>query len=237
MDNLKPTELTGKSVLLLLMKTPEQGNVKTRLAIDIGEECATEFYRKMVAEVVKETGPGNRAYEQWFYTSGYFDKLSYTQWLGECQGYLKQPKGDLGYKLYYGFKSCFDSGASRVIAIGTDCMEVTSDDIEKSLVKLRSHDSVIGPADDGGYYLLGFSKEGFNKTGNRFESLFKDITWSSSSVFEQTLDKLSGEGLSCYPLIEKRDIDTLCDLNASVKATSILESIKNRRKRFASDVL
>ncbi len=124
-------------------------------------------------------------------------------WLGGMD-FERQIKGDLGEKMLDAFEKSFAAKARNIVMIGTDCPAITSDLLEEAFFKLKRHDLVIGPAEDGGYYLIGLSK--------RASFLFKDISWGSGKVFKQTKTKAVEYGLSMAILETLSDIDRPADL-------------------------
>ncbi len=100
--------------------------------------------------------------------------------------------------------------ASRAILIGADCPTLSLAQIDEADRRLATHDVVIGPATDGGYYLLGISAPW---TIERFHAIFDDVPWSTDQVFRVTQERIVAAGLSCYQLREREDIDTLAELN------------------------
>ena len=130
-----------------------------------------------------------------------------------------QEGGNLGQRMSNAFREVFDAGAERALLIGSDIPEISSELLEQYLIRLRRFPMVIGPAADGGYYLIGFQRE-------RFEPrVFDGIEWSTERVFAQTLDKARSLRLPSYIGRELRDVDTPEDLE------SILSSRLSSRLR------
>jgi len=113
-----------------------------------------------------------------------------------------QVEGDLGEKMEAAFKAGFDEGYKKIVIIGSDLYDLETTDLEDAFEELEAHDYVIGPAEDGGYYLLGM------KSLN--SDLFINKAWSNSSVFEQSLQDMRDGTYKALPL--KNDIDTLDDI-------------------------
>lgn len=109
-------------------------------------------------------------------------------------------QGDtLGDKLRHAFELLFEKGHEHIIVIGSDCPDITPEIVEEGYLRLTSHDIVIGPAEDGGYYLLGMNK--YNA------ALFQEIKWSSEVVFIQTIEKIDAHNLSYYTVPMLTDVD------------------------------
>ncbi len=179
--------------LCMFVKYPEQGKVKTRLAQDIGEEKALEIYKRLLRILIPEHD--NRAY-QFYMSVTPEDKARKFKKLYPAGTVIKQQGDDLGEKITHALQRLLaDHG--KVIIIGSDCPNITHEDIKQALQALDNNDVVIGPAEDGGYYLIGMKK---------YHTLFNDIDWSTEKVLDQTLKKASD--LNVKLLDEKRDIDT-----------------------------
>lgn len=187
--------------LLVFAKYPEAGRVKTRLARGIGSEAAAKLYRCM-AEVCIQT----YALVQTDCTV-YFDppeeKTRFEQWLGNSYTYLAQPPGSLAEKLQYGITRLLEHH-SCVIALGTDSPTLPTEFITQAIESLATHDVVLGPTADGGYYLIGLSKEA--------PGLFENIDWSTERVLSQTLQACRRLSLSTHCLQQWHDIDEPEDL-------------------------
>jgi rSAM/selenodomain-associated transferase 1 len=132
-----------------------------------------------------------------------------TPWLRNDWRAEPQGGGDLGERLARTFESAFASGAERVVIIGSDCPEVKSADIRTAWKELKTHDLVVGPAIDGGYWLIGMRQA--------HPQLFDGITWSSEKVLGETLQRARSLGLSIQLLRILSDIDTEEDWNAYVR--------------------
>jgi len=193
-----------KSLLLVFVKYPVPGQVKTRLAADLGAEAATEVYREMVTRVLQRI-PRRQAVRVVF--DGRQAEADYRAWLANDLGkeaeFRAQAEGDLGRRLENAFAEAFADGWQAVGVIGSDCLELNEEIYEDAWGKLRAADLVIGPSHDGGYYFLALKKPA--------PSLFADISWSTEKVFEQTLCAAVGAGLVSLELTKLHDVDTLAD--------------------------
>lgn len=189
------------NTLIIFLKNPILGQVKSRLAADIGEEKALAVYRDLVEKTRKETEQLTDVRCVLYY-SNFIDKNN--EWPDEFFEKRLQSKGDLGGKMQKAFQ---ESSDDKVIIIGSDCYDLQREHIEKAFDKLNSIDIVIGPANDGGYYLLGMKK--------LYPELFKGVDWSTEKVLTQTLDKIKSLNLSVGFLEELVDLDTLRDIQQS----------------------
>ena len=190
----------SKSLLIIFVKNPELGKVKTRLAASLGNEAALAIYRQMLRKTREVTRPV--PVDKVVY---YSESIDHND-LWENNYYQKacQQGSDLGERMKNAFQKPFAEGYESVCIIGSDCMEISSSLIKEAFEKLQSSDAVIGPSQDGGYYLLGM---------NRFiPQLFKNKAWSTDTVFASTLHDLNAPGMSYCELPVLNDVDTVEDL-------------------------
>lgn len=186
--------------LIIFYRNPVPGKVKTRLAADVGDVRALEIYLQLArhTQAVTEALP--------------FDKIVfYSEAIGHHDfwndmNFRKQVQipGDLGVKMNHAFLHCFREGYKSVCIIGTDCYELTASLLAQAFEKLSASDTVIGPARDGGYYLLGLKKP--------YPDLFLNKQWSHRLVFEQACSVIRNGKLSLAELPLLRDVDTIDDL-------------------------
>ena len=191
-----------KDALIIFVRNPELGKVKTRLAATIGDEKALEVYVQLL-EHTNQISNGVCADKFVFY----FDIIEEND-LWSCDTFIKklQREGDLGQKMYSAFSTLFDEGYNQIVIIGSGCPQLTTEIIEDAFEMLQQSDAVLGPAHDGGYYLLGIKKI--------YAELFSNIEWSTDQVLSQTLAACDHAGLSYGLLPELTDIDTEADLNS-----------------------
>ncbi|HSB61602.1 MAG TPA: TIGR04282 family arsenosugar biosynthesis glycosyltransferase, partial [Vicinamibacteria bacterium] len=191
------------NVLLVFVKEPRPGAAKTRLVPVLGAERAAELYRLLAEEEIRRTAPARGEYERLFFFAPPEARLA--DWLsGETL--LPQQGADLGARMAGAFDEAFRRGATRAAIVGTDVPFVSRDLVLEAFRALDDHDLVLGPAKDGGYYLLAL--------GRPRPALFSDIAWSTASVLASTVDRAGGLGLSVRLLEPLRDIDTLEDVRA-----------------------
>jgi rSAM/selenodomain-associated transferase 1 len=189
------------NVLIIFVKYPEPGFVKTRLAEKIGKDKAAFLYRLFVETILARTE--DIGFRRIIFCHPPEKSQGFKDWLGDNEVYFQ--KGDtLGERLSNAFEFIFEKGAKRVIAIGSDSPTIDGKLIIKAFNKLESKECVIGPAQDGGYYLIGLSH--FHR------EIFKDINWSTKDVFSQTKDKVNKLGLEFSILDKEIDIDSFDDL-------------------------
>jgi len=192
--------------IIIMLKYPQPGMVKTRLGKDLGAKRAAELYRHFVAcELV--TVHSLQA-SVLLSCHPHRPLSAYRAWLGGEYEYISQAEGDLGVKMRTSIETAFDMGLSRVVLIGSDLPHLPAAYIQSALTRLQDHDAVIGPALDGGYYLIGLHRQSFHP------EIFTEIPWSTSQVMTLTQKRLVDYNLNTFVLPSLRDIDTLEDLKS-----------------------
>jgi len=191
--------------LLVFVKAPRPGAVKTRLATALGDDGAARLYRVLAEEEIRRTTPRAGEYERIFFFTPEDARPEIERWLpGET---LEPQQGqDLGERMSLAFASAFAAGARRVAIIGTDVPECGREHVREALRSLDDHDVVLGPTHDGGYYLIALDRPQ--------PAFFQSIPWSTPSVLPATAERAGVLGLSVRMLDPLRDIDTLADLRA-----------------------
>jgi len=189
-------------VLIIFKKNPELGKVKTRLASDIGEDKALEVYIELLDKCKMECLQVEAAKHLY-----YHEEIRSDDWSEESFIKHVQKDGDLGLKMEDAVSSSFNSGASSVVIIGSDCYDLDHHLISSAFDLLEKTDLVLGPANDGGYYLIGMNEV--------HSQLFKNINWSTDQVLKQTLKKAEDSNLTYFLLEELIDLDNFDDLKQS----------------------
>jgi rSAM/selenodomain-associated transferase 1 len=193
----------GGSVLVL-MKYPEPGRVKTRMAASCGAERAAALYAEWIGLVLDRLQPVRGRSR----VIGFIDGAPvgrFTDWATLVDEWLSQPPGSLGDRLASGFEAAHEGGRP-VLALGTDCLEFDAPLIDEAFAGLERHDCVFGPAADGGYYLVG--------TASPLPGFFEGIRWSTPRTLADHLARCRDRGWSAKVLRELRDIDTWDDWQA-----------------------
>jgi rSAM/selenodomain-associated transferase 2 len=126
------------------------------------------------------------------------------QWLGGDRQYIEQGEGDLGHRMERAFQENFEKKCRRVVLVGTDCPQLTAFHVKDAFIALETFDVVIGPSEDGGYYLIGLSRA--------FPELFFSMEWGTENVFEKTMERAKKRNLSVFVLGRLSDVDTPEDL-------------------------
>lgn len=196
------TELES-TALILFVRNPEIGKVKTRLAKDIGDEKALQVYETLLNKTLEVSLPLRCP------KFVYYDEAINPDDLWNVAGYIKklQEGTDLGERMFNAFKDLFYLGFEKVIILGSDCFDLRTEIIEDGFRTLSDHKVVIGPASDGGYYLMGMNV--------LIPDLFFDKAWSTDQVMEQTVNELGRMSISYGLLPELNDIDNIEDLRSS----------------------
>jgi rSAM/selenodomain-associated transferase 1 len=197
----------NSNLLLIFTRKPVLGQCKTRLAKTVGDQAALDIY-KLLLEHTAKTSAKVHAHKQVWYTKAVVDDDCWDNCIFNKQ---LQPEGDLGEKMAYAFQQGFSEGFKRIVVIGSDLYDLEVSDIQDAFQALYTHDAVIGPATDGGYYLLGLSR--------MCTSVFKNKSWGMSSVFEATTEDLKPYKL--HVLSPKNDVDYYED----IAGISIFEEI------------
>ncbi|RKE98406.1 TIGR04282 family arsenosugar biosynthesis glycosyltransferase [Ichthyenterobacterium magnum] len=197
----------SKNLIIVFTRNPELGKVKTRLAKTIGDISALNIY-KFLLEHTEKTIRNISSDKAVYYSVKIRDN---DIWDTSIYQKYQQEGEDLGIKMLNAFKNGFESNYKKIIIVGSDLFDLEPKHIEEAFHKLDNHDVVIGPAKDGGYYLLGMKK--------LYSEVFKNKTWGTETVRQDTLNDLQNE--SVFLLEELNDVDTYND----IKDNNILKSL------------
>jgi uncharacterized protein len=202
----------------LFLKSPRVGEAKTRLAREIGATRASAIYRALVGRQAAEIPLGWRV-TVYFSPANADEEM--RRWLAprlrEGTGFVPQCDGDLGRRLETAVRAELDRGSERVFLIGGDCPGLSRDYFHEADQALSDADIVIGPAQDGGYVLLGLK--------GPHDTLFRDIAWSTGDVLEQTIEAARALKLSVSLLRTLVDIDDAATLDDQSKLFPFLKEI------------
>jgi rSAM/selenodomain-associated transferase 1 len=196
----------SENALVVFVKRPAPGAVKTRLAATIGQEAAARLHQALAEHVLEATTPRAGEYERLVFFDPPEALADMRAWLPGVR-LLPQSSGDLGDRMADAFARAFARGARRVAIVGTDTPDVSRETVLEALAALEASDVVIGPAEDGGYYLLAL--------GTPRRELLSGIAWSTPSVCAETRARAVAAGLSVRLLRSLRDVDTFDDLRAA----------------------
>jgi rSAM/selenodomain-associated transferase 1 len=201
-----PLPDSNPEYLLIFARYPTPGQVKTRLMPRLGAEGAAQLYRQMAEQTLQQAlrlaSQRSLGIGVW-YTGGEADAMA--AWLGPEVDYHRQPEGDLGHRLKAAFARAFAQGPGAVVAIGTDCPDLDAALLAEAFDRLEHYPLVLGPARDGGYYLIGLVEPQ--------PQLFEGIPWSSAAVLATTVERAHQLGLVPTYLPQLSDIDRPEDLD------------------------
>ena len=204
--------INSKERLMVFTRYPKSGTTKTRLIPLLGPDGAADLHRKMVEHTISQVNKLLKIHKfdaEVRYDGG--NKSRMKTWLGENFNYIPQDKeGDLGFRMKRCFEDVFESGATRAVLIGTDIPGITHTTIQKAFNSLKQKPMVIGPAKDGGYYLIGFQKKSFYRP---ISDLFTDIQWGERHVLDKTLKIAKDLNIHFSLLEELEDVDRPEDLS------------------------
>ncbi len=213
------------TALVVMARYPQIGTTKTRLARTIGDEETVRLYRTFLTDLAHKFA-GHVCDLHWAYTPAEFDYLSFIASLApaliEHMSAFPQQGIDLGARLHYVFRWTYDRAYQRTIVIGSDSPQISLKTVEQARKALDKADVVLGPADDGGYYLIAMRKP--------FD-VFRDIPMSTSVVAQKTIELAQSQGLKVHTLKNLFDIDELPDL---LRLAQLLETDSSLAPETAS---
>ena len=210
--------MADQPLIILFVKVPARSQVKTRLAAALGEEAALELYQRFVQDILDTLVQTGIPVMICYYPPD--NRNAVAGWLGPEQQYLPQEGRDVGERMENAFRQAFNRGFSRVVLIGSDIPDLPAPLIKEALAALPMHDAVIGPARDGGYYLIGARNDTF------FPGVFSGIAWSTGTVFRSTMQAFGKAGQRVHELPLWQDVDTIEDLKDL--------AARSRRSAFSS---
>lgn len=196
-----------RETLLVLARYPERGRVKTRLARGIGEAAALACYRRMLdatLDLALQTAAKGRRVVVWVAPGARLDAFR-RAYPGNLE-WKPQREGDLGTRLAAAFGEAQSAGARRIVAIGSDCPGLDGERVDEAFAALSGAPAVLGPAEDGGYYLLGLSCT--------VPGIFQKIPWGGADVLARTVERIRAAGIRPVLLPVLRDVDEAADLAA-----------------------
>lgn len=191
--------------IIVFSRLPQSGNTKTRMIPALGPEGAADLQRQMTRRTlatIDRTAGLIGCESEVRHTGGTGEQMAEV--FGTGRHYVPQGEGDLGEKLQRAFADAFTDGMHRAVCTGSDCPSISHDLLNEALRRLADHDLVLGPATDGGYYLIGMNQP--------HSDLFTGIDWGTASVLAQTLARAESLGLRVHQLTELSDVDEPADL-------------------------
>ena len=209
--------------VLIFLKSPDAGLVKSRLSCDIDSAAVLSLYRNFGLDLLETLRKGSYAFEFFFYPKESKEKIS--NWLGEDFSYNPQHGHDLGERMKNAFVRSFSEGYRRVVLIGSDIPDLTNKILLEAF-ELESHDAVVGPAFDGGYYLIGFKNDTF------LPEIFDGMPWGTDAVYAATTEIFKKNNYRVRILTKWRDVDRIQDLKALVDRNRHTEFANSRTMTF-----
>ncbi len=212
---LSPQPSVLRTALVIFAKAPIPGQVKTRLCPPLTPDEAATLHGSFVLDTLERTKAAVAKFK-WpldrYLACAPASTQVFFRIMEERQGVklLDQVGDDLGARMNHAFETLFAKGYKRGLIVGTDTPSLPLERYQQALVALESHDLVLGPALDGGYYLIGLTRA--------IPDLFTDIPWSTDQVLALTQKKAGVLGLKTALLASWRDIDTIDDLHSLIEA-------------------
>lgn len=197
-----------KSALLIFIKNPELGKVKTRLAATMGDEKALKVFKKLLVNIHDKSL--NVQTDKLLFYSTFVDQNDI--WENDVfRKYVQNPSTDLGQRMLSAFEEARDLGYAKALIVGSDIYEVSTEILQEGFELLEDAETVLGPSYDGGYYAIGFN---FKKIHcpKFLQDVFLNKTWSHQNVAQEALEMIKSYSYTCNFLPILSDIDTEEDL-------------------------
>ena len=191
-------------MILFFVKVPVRGQVKSRIASLLGDDIVLELYRSFVLDMLQTLDRTGIPSMICYHPAESGDEV--MRWLGRERCYLAQRGSDVGARMEHAFREAFSRGWTRAVLIGSDIPDLPGHFLREALSSLDGNDVVIGPAEDGGYYLIGFRSDSF------LPEVFTGVPWSTDEVCRMTLAALERAVRTVHQLPRWRDVDTVSDL-------------------------
>jgi uncharacterized protein len=211
---MRPEE---KRCIAMFVRCPEKGRIKSRLLPVLDDEFILSLYESFVLDLLATLERSGCPYRIAFTPADREEGI--INRFGRHDA-IPQIGADLGERMENAFKRCFAEGFTAVVIIGSDIPDLPPEILAEAFAALENRGAVIGPAADGGYYLLGFAKEAFGP------GMFDAIPWSTDAVFPETMERLERAGIDVHRLPPWRDVDTPEDLTDLIR--------RNRNTPFAA---
>ncbi len=211
-----------KRCITMFVKCPEKGGVKSRLAPALDDASILALYESFVADLLATLRQIGQPYRIAFTPADHQEEI--IRRFGRCDSF-PQIGVDLGERMENTFKRCFADGFTAVVLIGSDIPDLPPEILTEAFAALDTRGAVIGPAVDGGYYLIGFRKEMF------VPGVFTGISWSTDAVLPETMARLARAGIGIHRLPPWRDVDTPEDLQDLVRRNRDTPFARSRTMR------
>lgn len=211
----------------MFARYPERGKVKSRLILKGDELSVADLYRCFIEDLLEKLSAGN--YQFWMAYDPPERESDFVKLFGRGFCYTPQMGADLGKRMCNAFTGCFLKGFQSVVVIGSDSPDLPEEIIGESFESLERNGAVIGPAFDGGYYLIGFSRKSFSSR------VFENMAWSTDRVFPETMRRFHEAAVSVHVLPRWRDMDRWEDVRALVEKHEKSDFGQSRTIRFLKE--
>ena len=207
---MDPSKNSIDQCVIVFLKVPQKTSVKTRLAKSLGPEVATNLYTHFVTDILTTLKRSRHKHIICFYPPDAQPEAA--EWMGHDQILWPQQGDGLGARMANALTRSFSNGYQKALLMGTDFPDLSTQVIDTAFHSLTANDAVIGPAVDGGYYLIGFRADTFLPT------VFDEMPWGTKGVFSETIKAFRNKGLKIHVLPQWRDIDTYEDLEFFIQS-------------------
>ena len=214
--------------VLVFVRAPEKGKVKTRLSKILGNGIVLGLYQSFVADIIATLQTGRYTFRICYHPPDAGDKVA--DWIGRKYVLVPQRGNHIGQRMANAFRKTFADGFEHVLLIGTDLPDLPVAVIDEAFESLEKNGAVIGPALDGGYYLIGFQSNTF------LPAVFERIPWGTQQVFERTIEIFEKNHLQVYRLPKWRDIDLYEDLKCFMAENAKGKSVARNTVEYLSRI-
>jgi rSAM/selenodomain-associated transferase 1 len=214
--------------LIMFAKYPEKDKVKTRLSRYWDEDAIVRLSRCFIEDMLDRLSGGDYRFRIAYHPVE--KKIDFIKQFGDGFSFMPQIGKDLGERMHNTFRQCFSEGLRSVVVIGSDSPDLPPQIIRDAFQALETHGAVIGPACDGGYYLIGFSRDSFSP------GAFDGISWGTGGVFRETVRILKEEGIRLHVLPAWRDIDRPEDIVALIKDSKETDFATSRTMAYLKEL-
>jgi len=215
------------SSVLFFVRHPAAGQVKSRLAAVLGNDSALDLYRAFVQDMLDTIDGTGLACRICVHPPDVLPSVS--SWLGPHRRYLPQAGKDLGERMENAFRAIFAEGAASAVLIGSDLPDLPAGLMSEAIGSLERNGAVIGPAADGGYFLVGFRRDAF------LPDIFREMPWSGPDLCGRTLERFREHRASVHLLPPWQDVDTVEDLRDLVRRNRASAFARSRTMVYLAD--
>jgi uncharacterized protein len=219
------TAMGNKKCLLVFIKFPEKGKVKSRLSRAFDTDMVLSLYECFVFDILETLKKGTYSLKICFSPPEAYESI--VRWIGRGYTYMPQKGDDLGERMKNAFMDTFSEGFSEVVLIGSDIPDLTVEVLHEAFA-FDLYTASIGPAADGGYYLIGFTNKTF------LPEIFQGIKWGTGTVLKQTMELFKRHQYTVRELPVRHDIDRPEDVQGLYARNIDTDFAASRTMRFLS---